>query len=644
MVLFTSLNTALTGLQAQLATLQTIGHNISNATTPGYSRQEVDFETNTPNDFVRFQIGTGARIKQIRRVIDMALEARLQSASSALGNLNVKSTALNQLESTVNALSGSDIGAMLDNLFKAMEDLSNRPADISTRSAVLEQVRLLSDSFNSLANDIRDARDSLNEQLGSAIGEVNRITREIAGLNKQVLEAENGGIDLGAANDLRDRRDLLVKQLSNLVGIKAVETSRGEMNVLVGSAFLVFGATSYDLTTDDTVDNGSIISTPVFENGSATLQVTDGQMAGIIEARDNILSGFLKDFDVLANSIIYEFNKIHSTGQGLQRFGDLTSVNGIRDTSFPIAVAGQATSTSVSKNTIVDASVMGSGANLIGKQVLILTGDNILEQRTITGFDSATGTIIVDKDFNTVIAQGDRFQITSLNFSIVNGSFDVVLTNEISGTQTSYNITVDLDKLPDITSDTTLTGIATQINAIAPGVITATITSDGKLRIESSSGDVKFGFANDSSGFLAAMGLNTLFTGYDSSTIAVNKLISDNPALLAAAKSNTAGDNSNAIEMGLLRNRSVVKGQSSFEEFYQDIIGEVAVNAGEFSNRLETQQLVSEQLENQRERVSGVSIDEEATKMITHQRAFQAVARYIAVIDSLLDTLINGIR
>ncbi|MHC4605505.1 MAG: flagellar hook-associated protein FlgK, partial [Planctomycetota bacterium] len=233
MVLFSSLNIALTGLQANIAALQTIGHNLSNANTPGFSRQDILLQPRTQKSFSFGQVGTGVNVTRVRRLVDFSLEDRMRSAASTMGSLAARTDALQQLESLFNALSDQDLGAQMDRFFQAIDDLANNPDNLSARTQVLENARTLSESMNFLAGRIRDTRELLNNEVLSAVDEVNRITSELADLNRQILLAENGGIDIEAANDLRDQRDLLLRELSGYLDIRAVETSNGEMNVLV---------------------------------------------------------------------------------------------------------------------------------------------------------------------------------------------------------------------------------------------------------------------------------------------------------------------------------------------------------------------------------------------------------------------------
>lgn len=635
MALFTSLNTALTGLNAAMAALQTTGHNIANASTPGFSRQRIDLDTNPAQDMGRFVIGRGVDISRVSRVIDLNLESRLRDSASTLGNLSVQSDALQQLEALTNALSDAGLGQSLDHFFAALQDLANDPADQSTRSAVIQAAQTTAQAFNYVGNQVRLSRTQLNDDVVVTVGEINRIAGEIADLNRQVLLQEHGGVDLGAANDLRDRRGLLARELSERIGITALETSTGELNILVGSAFLVFGQQSFGLTTTQAAVDGVLIDTPVFSNGSAALTVTNGKLRGLLDARDSAAREFEQGIDILANQFIYQFNRVQSTGQGLERFASVLSGNAVPNAS--VAVAREGTMTAVSTlGSLTDSSLVGV-ASPVGRRVLILSGANQLERRTITGFDGVSGTIFFDTPLPRAMAVGDRYQITELDFPVVNGSFKLVVTNETTGLQQSFTITVDLDK---VGADSTLTSIAAQLNAALPG--STTVLGDGRLQIQSGASNVRLSFADDTSGFLAAMGLNRFFNGSDATTMALNPALANNSALLSAATTNSPGDNSNALAFVGLRSAALVNG-TTFEDFYQSLAGVLGNDAAEVKDRLKNQQLLDEQLTNQRERVSGVNVDEEAVKMLEYQRSFQASARFISVVDQLLETLITGL-
>ncbi|MBN1493729.1 MAG: flagellar hook-associated protein FlgK [Candidatus Omnitrophica bacterium] len=219
------------------------------------------------------------------------------------------------------------------------------------------------------------------------------------------------------------------------------------------------------------------------------------------------------------------------------------------------------------------------------------------------------------------------------------GSFDIIVIDEATGAESTYTITVDLDGAG---ADDSLTDLAASITAAA-GEVTATANADGTLTITMASG-YTIQFANDSSEVLAALGINSFFTGSDASDIAVNSDIIDNPSLVAAAQSGNPGDNSNALAMAQLRYSFVMNnGSQTFESFYQSEISRLGSEAKQADIEAQADNAFLEQVVLRRESVSGVNLDEEATNMMRYQASLQAAAKFINVMDDMLNVLVNGL-
>ncbi|HLF93104.1 MAG TPA: flagellar hook-associated protein FlgK, partial [Planctomycetota bacterium] len=438
MTLFSSLHTGLSGLQATMAALQTTGHNIANASTPGFSRQRVDLQAQRPLDLPRFQVGRGVTLAGVSRIVDQGVEQRLRDAQATLSSLGARSETLDRLEALFGALSGVDLGSQIDQLFRSIQDFSLNPEDLSTRREVLGNATTLAQSLNFTDRRIREFRGQLNGEVKTTVEDINKITHELADINRQIVAAEHAGLDNGDANDLRDRRGLLLRDLSDLIKVTAVESNNGDVNVLAGSAFLVFGSEAFDITTVESADNGVLVDTPVFSNRAAPVALEGGKLLGLIQGRDEVLGQAARDLNVLANALAYEFNRVQSTGQGLERFGDLTSTQTVQDVATELALEGRVTSTST-LDTLTDASLIGI-ADPTGRRLQVLSGQDILETRLITGFDPTTGTLFFDRALPKPLAIDDRYQIKELPFPVVNGTFDLVVTNEVTGVQESFAI------------------------------------------------------------------------------------------------------------------------------------------------------------------------------------------------------------
>ena len=138
------------------------------------------------------------------------------------------------------------------------------------------------------------------------------------------------------------------------------------------------------------------------------------------------------------------------------------------------------------------------------------------------------------------------------------------------------------------------------------------------------------------------MGLHTFFTGSDATTIAVNETIQNDPNLVAAGMGHVPGSNGTALALADLQDVGQTElGGSSIREFWRNAVTSLAVKAGAANDAVKSSALVRESLAAQVQAVSGVSLDEETINLLMFQRQFQAAARFIAIIDETLQTLLS---
>jgi len=253
----------------------------------------------------------------------------------------------------------------------------------------------------------------------------------------------------------------------------------------------------------------------------------------------------------------------------------------------------------------------------------------------LTGLTDLTGTYQVD-DADAALNSADA----GLPFQPSNGSF--LLTVTVTGPDGSETInTRQIDvALTGAPADTTANTLAAAIDAMPD--VTATINIAGKLTIAVTNTNATVGFSEDSSGVLAALGINTLFTGRDSGTIAVHEAIVADPGRLAAGQSGYSGDGTNAAALVALADTRLTElSGMSLSEYQQRLVADVAVWAAGASDMANANGIVYESMLAQRESLSGVSIDEETVNLIRYESAFQGAARFISVVQDLLDTLLS---
>ena len=225
----------------------------------------------------------------------------------------------------------------------------------------------------------------------------------------------------------------------------------------------------------------------------------------------------------------------------------------------------------------------------------------------------------------------------NLPFTPINGSFQVKILNKQTGTTQTTDFFVKLNGLSD---DTTLTDLATQLNSLS--ALSASVSSAGNLTITSNSPEQDFSFANDTSGLLAALGINSFFTGTAAADMAVSSIFRDDPGKFATSDEGIGTGTGNAIHMvNLLDGDTKTAGGETITGRYERLVGEVTQGSTVATAVSNGAEVFESTLLGQKLGVSGVSIDEEIVKMMAFQRTYQAAARYIGVISDLLDILVN---
>jgi flagellar hook-associated protein 1 FlgK len=249
----------------------------------------------------------------------------------------------------------------------------------------------------------------------------------------------------------------------------------------------------------------------------------------------------------------------------------------------------------------------------------------------LTGYTSLTST-------NPVTSATAPLDAAGLPFTPVNGSFQIQTLDQNTGAKTTTTIQVDLNGLDN--NETSLNSIASQINAI--NGLSASVSANGNLSINSTSPDVQFSFANDTSGALAALGLNTFFTGSTATDLGVNQALVNNPGAFAASMQGIGTDTTNAVTMANFMNQPLASQNGlTIQQINDQNVSDVTQGSSVAQSMATGNSTFQQTLQGQQTAVSGVSIDQEATEMIQLQDCYEASAKLISTINDLLHTLMN---
>ena len=339
--LFSSLDIARSGLQTSQVQLDVAAHNIANVNKEGFSRQRVDLATRSPISRPFGQIGRGVQVQQIARVRDEFLDTAFRAAAPSLGRAELETRFFGQLQDAFLEPGENAFGARVNQFFDVMSDFANNVEQTPLRQSVITEAESVANFLRQTTVRIGDLRTNANAEVRNAAPEINSLSERIAVLNARITRAELGGTQ---ASDLRDERDLLVDQLANIVDINVSQRESGELNIFVGDEILVDGQErrrvearmnpAIDPTRPDFVQIQ-------FEDNGNLLPAANGELAGALRMRDEVLREALDDVNTLAAGLIHGINRVHSQGNGLVNYsGTIEGTNAVADTAAPLSESG----------------------------------------------------------------------------------------------------------------------------------------------------------------------------------------------------------------------------------------------------------------------------------------------------------------
>lgn len=340
MSLFSSIQLANNALMAAQLGIQVTGNNIANANTPGYIRQNIVLTPAATQRQGDLLLGLGVDVTAVIQQTDKFLEERLRGAVSDLSNGETQEQTYAQLETILGELSDTDLSTTLTKFFGSINDILNQPESIPVRNLAVLQGRTLANDIQRLDARVREVRTDANNRVIESATDINRLTAEVAKLNKQITQSEGGSVSKSDAVGLRDQRNVALENLAKIIDIKSVEQKDGSVTVFAGGEYLVFEGTNREVTTVITPDRGLNAAEIRLKETDAPLNVSSGKLTGLIEARDQVLGGFLDQLNDFSRTLMFEFNKIYTSGQGMTGNKTLTSEFSVDNAQLALDQAG----------------------------------------------------------------------------------------------------------------------------------------------------------------------------------------------------------------------------------------------------------------------------------------------------------------
>lgn len=656
--LFDTFTVAKRGLNVQQQAINTTSHNIANANTVGYTRQRAVAETTKPfGGMSRFdssgvgQIGTGAEITSIQRIRDSFIDYQVRNESGKLGNYDVKSTFLSQVEDIFAEPSDTGIQKLFGEFYASFQELAKTPEKSASRTVALQKTLALTDALNHTYTQLEKKVTDAQQLLQSNVTDINSYLDQINELNKQISSVCAVG---QTPNDLMDKRDNLLDEVSKMFGITVERREREAIN-LKAEGFQADGNTIDNLVNAD-------------PNGTYT---RFSYVKGVNDPVENPAgSGKYK--------VTFEYYPLGDSKKTPKTI-DITGLD---------EVSAKSMKDSLEQNRILiadeDGDVILKGTSTVGGNtysvemangVITSVQDNSTNPPTKLAKSGTKWGTIEESDLvdnNKIDLEKSIFKIYEYD-NTVNSVDPKNIKGEVAGNQSVQDMVIgymkDLDRISAslaysvnaiVTGNTTTGGLSGSdgqpyemlfVNSdditTDSGISAKTITVNKSILEDTSKLNCKSKYTDGERNGDRAQAIADLI----STKINMSNIANENdPASIGISELTRANFFASGVSGVTLDSGTSVKIQGSIDgktidAYYKDIISELGTKTQEANRTADTQrETILKNLENQRLSVSGVSLDEEMTNLIQFQHAYQANAKMISTVDELLDVVINGLK
>ncbi len=608
--IFNALNIGYSGLKTSQIAIDTTGHNIANAQNPDYTRQRVVISPNDALNTTPGDIGLGAKITEIVRIHDEFVYRRLKSSSQNNEYASFRRDVMNEVSTFFPEIDKNGIYSGLSNFFDAWSNFSKNSDDSSLKIDLAQQAKTFAATVRDTRDQLQKIQDSLDEQLKTAVNEINRIGKEIAEINVRINTHETGG---GNANDLRDQRDKLELALSKLIN---TEVSKG------------------DLRSDTTVDSNLVESTDQYHLSIGGSSFVDGSTFHPL-VLDSAGEGT-------------KFSNIFYQRQDYVKFDITNYINGGK----------------------VGAILSLRGGDYSAEYGKFMNGDI---QQVIDKLDSFASSLIVNVN-NIYASHATNAMLSDravdTNMPIENSGLGIDTQNSFKVKIYDINGTVVAERSVDL-NGMTFQDVADRINS--PNVddngdntvgndvddfVLASFDLQGHMSLALKAGfeDQGYRFAieegdpDNPSLFAGAMGMERFFDGKDAKDLKLSRYLDENPTRIAGNAAPIAGDNSVANKMVQLQFDKVdfyINGTSepyskdTLSGFFRMSATEVAEKTAAAHTGAETSESLLNAVVDEFDSISKVDLDEELTNLMKYQTGYGASAKVITTIDQMIQTLLG---
>jgi flagellar hook-associated protein 1 len=628
---FMGIEIARRGIATHQQALTTTGHNISNADNKNYARQRVDMDTMHPLYDPSLnrasgvgQLGQGPKAGAVERVRDEFVDGRIHNAEQVKSQWETREKYLHQVEVIYNEPSDDSLRAQLDRFWQSWQELAQFPEEMSHRELVRTRGREVTFRMRDTFQKLSDLRRQADFELEVTVGRINDMGTQIKDLNDRIMKSQAVG---DRPNDLLDKRDAIVQELSKLADITMEKQDPDEFVLYLGGEMLVQGRVQHKLLLAGDASNEGLKKVTWEHNGQKVL-FRAGSAQGLLEMRDITIRENIEKMDLLAINLTDTVNEVHRDGFGLTKETNINffkldplarnirgnydlSGDGVDDTSAIFKIAG--------KNSLsADRPIGVAGTMTFVKNdsehtpVYVTYRPDMSLQDVINAVNSSDAGVVayLNHNNNLVIKGREASDNYLTNFMIrhVEDSgefltgFSGLLQNSGVAGAFDYRRTDEINKVQSTLDRITLTSM---------------VHPAGSMQL---SNEVEGNTA------LIAAGMGKDVGGTGDANMAFGAKDGGNATRIAQA----------------MRHKSTMVGEyRNTDEFYNALIAKAGIESKTAKEQVDNQKLILTNLENLRQSVMGVNLDEEMAAMVQFQHGYNAAARVMQTMNELLDKIIN---
>lgn len=650
-------NIGLTALNAAQAGLATTEHNIANANTANYTRQQTVQAANLPQFTGGGYLGQGVNVANVRRVYSEFLTKQVMQEQSVAAQYDSYYTQIQQVDSLLGDTNSGLLSAV-QNFFGSVNGVgvASTPESQSARQSMISAGNTLVARFQSIGQSFADINTSVERQMTSSVTTINSLATQLASLNQSIMTAQTAS-PTQVPNDLLDKFDNLVAQLNQEIKATVIQQTDGSYNIFIGNGQpLVMGTQASKLATVQGNIDPARLEVGVVSNG-ATIHLDQnslqgGKLGGVIAFRNTTLDSAKNALGQIAMVFADTFNKQHSMGM------DLNGALGGNFFNVPTPVT---TANALNAGTGVIATTLTNSAALTTSDYrLTFNGGTSytltrLSDNTVTNFPAGLPQTVDGLTFNLSVTPPSGPMVAGDNFLIrptANGAGGITMAisdpNKVAAATPIRSGAAVANLGTGTISAATVNATPTTPNPAHP-TTDLNLLQPITIAVNNPAGTYSI-LSGVPSNAVPLAALPVLATGaytpgsaisFNGWSVQISGAPKSGDYFTVTSNTGAKTDGTNALKLSSLQTQTTVGGSLSYVGAYSQLVSQVGSKTNEIKVASDSQTAIITQVTQAQQSVSGVNLDEEASNLMRYQRAYQAASKSIQIANTLFDTILS---